>query len=42
MGAGPHLGLMKPEWNVKIDEEVIKKLKADFLRVTDYPECLAT
>lgn len=32
---------MKPEWNVKIKEEVIKQLEACFLEVTDYLEWLA-
>ena len=32
---------MKPEWTLKIKEEVEKQYNAGFLRVVNYPEWLA-
>lgn len=32
---------MKPEWNMKINEEVVKQLNIGFLEITDYSEWLA-
>ena len=32
---------MKPEWTLKIKEEVEKQYNARFLRVVDYPDWLA-
>ena len=32
---------MKPEWTLKIKEEVEKQYNAGFLRVVDYPDWLA-
>lgn len=32
---------MKPEWTMKVKEEVVKQLDAGFLEVTEYPEWLA-
>ena len=32
---------MKPEWALKIKEEVIKQIEAKFLKVVEYPEWLA-
>lgn len=33
---------IKLEYNMKMKEEVVKKLDAGFLEVTDYPEWLAS
>lgn len=43
-GCGPikqKLRRMKPEWNLRIKEEVVKQLEAGFLEVTNYLEWLA-
>ena len=32
---------MKPEWALKIKEEVVKQFEAGFIRVAKYPEWLA-
>lgn len=35
------LRLMKPKWNIKNKEEIVNKLEAGLLEVTDYPKWIA-